>query len=460
VNPVPADALETLGRQTRRLEFANPEWERRFHEERQAQGLTRARVMMFCGLIAVDVLGWVDAAINATRSPEFASHSLVLRFGVITPVWLLMVAASYLRPPTVRVELIYSVGTVAIAWVLGLLPWLSAQYFPQVVVAQHVGINLVAVYFTSAVALPLRFRAIAATVLLSGAGVVALFVGTLPLVRQSDVMIVTGIIVLIGALVLAMSWYREAGERLMFGQREQVRELNAELARLNAEKNEFMAIASHDLRAPLASVRGLAEMLRAGSLREPAKQAEAHAAIHDAAGRMLGLVNDYLGAHAMETGMLPMTLGRLDLQAVANETAGRHASSAAAKGQRIEVTAGPVADVRADAALLAQVADNFVTNAMKFSPAGTTVKIGIAVAEDGSVARFEVTDDGPGIAPEEQAALFQKFSRASTRPTAGETSHGLGLAVAKRLAETMGGRVGCESGPGNGATFWIELPAA
>ena len=138
----------------------------------------------------------------------------------------------------------------------------------------------------------------------------------------------------------------------------------------------------------------------------------------------------------------------------------RHAPAAAAKRQRIDVVAGPVVWVEADAALLAQVTDNFVTNALKFSPAGAAVKLGIAAAEDGSVARFEVTDEGPGIAPGEQAKLFQKFSRASARPTAGETSHGLGLAVAKRLAESMGGRVGCDSEPGQGATFWIELPGA
>jgi signal transduction histidine kinase len=128
------------------------------------------------------------------------------------------------------------------------------------------------------------------------------------------------------------------------------------------------------------------------------------------------------------------------------------------KQQRIAVTTGPAAWVQADAALLAQVTDNFLTNAVKFSAPGAAVRITIAQAADGSVARFEVTDQGPGIPTAEQAILFQKFSRASTRPTAGETSHGLGLAGAKRLAETMGGKVGCDSVPGAGATFWVELP--
>jgi signal transduction histidine kinase len=113
--------------------------------------------------------------------------------------------------------------------------------------------------------------------------------------------------------------------------------------------------------------------------------------------------------------------------------------------------------IEADAALLAQVADNFVSNAIKFSPAGTAVRIEVQTADGHPWARLAVIDRGPGIAADEQANLFRKFGRASTRPTAGETSHGLGLAVAKRLAEAMGGSVGCESEAGAGATFWVEL---
>jgi signal transduction histidine kinase len=100
--------------------------------------------------------------------------------------------------------------------------------------------------------------------------------------------------------------------------------------------------------------------------------------------------------------------------------------------------------------MLAQVADNFVTNALKFSAAGATVRVELLVAEaageggsgGGGVARLTVTDEGPGIAAEEQGRLFTKFGKGSARATAGEASTGLGLAVAKRLAEAMGGAVG------------------
>lgn len=254
--------------------------------------------------------------------------------------------------------------------------------------------------------------------------------------------------------------HRDAIERRVFAQREELAALNGELARLNEEKNEFMAITAHDRRAPLATVRGLAEQLEAGRF-AGAAQGRAHGAIRDLSERMLGLVNDYLGVHAAESGTLPVRSERLDLAAAARAAGERHVAAAAAKGQRIKVGASEPVWVRADGALLAQVVDNFVGNALKFSPRGAEVRLDLARAPSGGEVRLEVSDEGPGIAAAEQAGLFRKFGRASAKPTGGETSHGLGLAVAKRLAEAMGGSVGCESpvnAGGTGARFWVRLP--
>ena len=183
--------------------------------------------------------------------------------------------------------------------------------------------------------------------------------------------------------------------------------------------------------------------------------------------RMHRLVDDYLGAHALESGTVPVRLERLDLGAVARAAGERHAGAATTKGQNI-VTDAPLGKVwvMADEGMLAQVTDNFVTNALKFSAAGATVKVDLLVAEaedGGGLARLAVTDEGPGITAEDQGRLFTKFGRGSARATAGEASTGLGLAVAKRLAQAMGGTVGCESpanGRGTGSQFWVELPLA
>jgi signal transduction histidine kinase len=442
-----------------RLRFPDPTWEQRFNQERQEQGRNRARWLIILGVFLVAGIGMLEANMNARRAPEYIGLALVYRFMVVAPLWLVMLVSTGLPGHLRRADWVFAVGTTLACWALALNKWHYGFYFPRDTISTHVLIDVLVPLLIASVALPMRFGPLAAMALASTWVPTVFFYLTVPATLQRDAVFIASMLPATGGLVVVLAWYREVGERRMFAQREQVRELNAELARLNAEKNEFMAIASHDLRAPLASVRGLAEMLQSGGISGP-KQAEAHAAIHGAAGRMLKLVNDYLGTHAAETGLLRLALVRLDLQAAANEAAARQAPVAAAKRQRIDVVAGPAVWVRADAALLAQGTDNFVTNAVKFSSPGTVVQLGLAVAEDGSVARLEVTDQGPGIAPAEQEALFRKFSRASTRPTAGESSHGLGLAVAKRLAETMGGSVGCESTPGAGATFWIELPLA
>jgi signal transduction histidine kinase len=454
------DAVAVGKKSAWQLRFPDSAWESRFNQERQEQGRNRARWLMVLGIFLVCGIGMLEANMSARRAPEYIGLALHYRFLVVAPLWLVMLVSTGLPGHLRRADWVFAVGTTLACWALALNKWHYGFYFPRDTISTHVLIDVLVPLLIASVALPMRFGPLAAMALASTWVPTVFFYLTVPATLQRDAVFIASMLPATGGLVVVLAWYREVGERRMFAQREQVRELNAELARLNAEKNEFMAIASHDLRAPLASVRGLAEVLRAGTIREPAKQAQAHAAIHDLTGRMLGLVNDYLGTHAMESGMLPVAWVRLDLPAAANEAATRHRPLAAGKHQRIEVTAGPAVWVRADAALLAQVADNFVTNALKFSPAGALVKLGIAVAADGCRARLEVSDEGPGIALAEQEALFRKFSRASTRPTAGESSHGLGLAVAKRLAETMGGSVGCESTPGAGATFWIELPLA
>ena len=116
--------------------------------------------------------------------------------------------------------------------------------------------------------------------------------------------------------------------------------------------------------------------------------------------------------------------------------------------------------MRVDAGWLAQVLDNLISNALKFSPTGSPILVRVAKGQKEAVWRVEVKDSGPGLSAAEQAQLFRRFGRSGASATAGESSHGLGLTVVKRLVERMSGSVGVESEPGAGATFWFELPAA
>ena len=457
-----ADPMPEWRRQANRLRFLDASLEDQFQTERQQQGLTRARGALVLAMLVVAGFGLAEALFTARLHPEFVGESLRLRFFGVVPVWAILVVSTLLPGHLRRADWVYALGMVVGCWMVALIKWHYSLTAPRADLAIGVSFDTLMILFVALAALPMRFHAVLATVLGGMGGVLLFFVLTLLPGKSRDVQLLAVIFTGTGGLLILLHGYREAGERLLFAQQEQMRRMNLELTRLNAEKNEFMAIASHDLRAPLASVRGLAEQLHAGQMEDPVRRSRAHAAIHDLAGRMLGLVNDYLGAHTAESAQLPVTLGRVDLQSFVREAASRNAPVAATKQQVLRVVPGPAVGVRADAALLGQVVDNFVTNALKFSEPGATVELGVAVASDGRVVRLEVTDAGPGIAPGEQAQLFQKFARASTRPTGGESSHGLGLAVAKRLAEVMGGRVGCDSpvnAAGTGARFWIEFSA-
>lgn len=437
--------------------FKAPALETAFNDERLASAKVRARILLPIGIVALAVIGYCEATVKSVESPEMLRRTLQTRFLGMIPPWLIIYISTFLPGYRQRADWLGALCTTAVCWVLGWRYWHFALLYPQTQIVGSATGALLSVLLVSAFTLTMPFRALAITTVVSFAGPLLFYWITLPADRGGELFIMSMTFAGVGLLLLFLGWYREAADRLMFAQREHVRALNTELAQLNAEKNEFIAIASHDLRSPLAAVQGLADQLVAGSLKE-AKPA--HLAIQDLSRGMLRLVENYLGAHAIEHGAVPVQIERIDLSLAAQEAVARHHPAAEHKGQRFVLEAGRPVRAHADPSLLRQVLDNFLSNALKFSPHGSNVRVAIAVAEDGSLARIEVTDEGPGIAPEHREDVFRKFHRTGTMPTGGETSHGLGLAVAKRLAESMGAEVGCESAQGTGATFWIALPAA
>jgi signal transduction histidine kinase len=132
-----------------------------------------------------------------------------------------------------------------------------------------------------------------------------------------------------------------------------------------------------------------------------------------------------------------------------------------AASKRIEVRQEcptEIPPVLADDKKITQVAQNLISNAIKFSPSDSRVAVRISV--DDHRARVEVSDEGPGLTEDDLRRVFGKFSRLSNKPTAGEKSSGLGLHICKRLMEMQGGEIGVLNNPERGATFWISLPFA
>jgi two-component system sensor histidine kinase/response regulator len=240
------------------------------------------------------------------------------------------------------------------------------------------------------------------------------------------------------------------------------------LRELNEEKNEFMGIVAHDLRNPLGAVRGYAELIleEAESLPPALSEQKGIQAMADCAGRiqetsarMVEMVRNLLDANRIERGELRLRVAPQDLCALMRSVSESQNARAAAKQQRVmlDVPDSPVL-VPTDQDIMTQVLENLVSNAIKYSPPGKTIQLRLRLLP-GEV-RCEVHDEGPGLSPEDQKKLFGKFARLSPKPTGGEHSTGLGLSIVKRMVETMGGCVGCETELGKGATFYCGLPRA
>jgi signal transduction histidine kinase len=240
----------------------------------------------------------------------------------------------------------------------------------------------------------------------------------------------------------------------------ELREKNIKLVDLNAEKNEFMGIAAHDLKNPLGAIRGYAEMLEEDAGNIPQDEvADTAARIKKSANIMFDLVSNLLDVNRIEQGKMDLTLAPCDLWDTMRQTVEGYRARAQAKQIQLHFEDGTRApQVLAAAAELVQIMDNLVSNAVKYSPHGKNIYVRVRQVEAG--VRAEVRDEGPGISAEDCQRLFGKFARLSARPTAGEHSTGLGLAIVKRLVESMNGKVWCESELGKGATFVVELPTS
>ncbi|WP_308366790.1 MULTISPECIES: response regulator [unclassified Microbulbifer] len=224
----------------------------------------------------------------------------------------------------------------------------------------------------------------------------------------------------------------------------------------NAAKSAFLASMSHDLRTPMFGVLGFTDLLRETNL-DPI-QREYVRLVDQSASSLLGLLNDVLDFSKIEAGELILEQGTLRLDDVLGESMHSHAAPAADKSLELAYHLPPeLADltVEGDRLRLRQVIDNLVSNAVKFTDEGHVAVDVSAVSRADSevVLRFEVEDTGIGIPKEQRAEIFEAFQQ--LKPPAARQGVGLGLAIAARLVERMGGEIGVQSEPGRGSTFWF-----
>jgi signal transduction histidine kinase len=221
-------------------------------------------------------------------------------------------------------------------------------------------------------------------------------------------------------------------------------------------KNKFLGIAAHDLRNPIISIRGFSELL----LKDPSNltddQKEFLSIIYSTSRSMLAMLNDLLDVSLIESGRMEINKRPESLTKIIQDKVRVNSFQANQKQITIHQELFNVPAIEFDSQRIGQAVDNLISNAIKFAPYGTNIYL--ILRQDGDKIQFSVRDEGPGIPREEHHLLFSEFHRLSIRPTAGETSTGLGLAITKKIMEAHGGSIEFESSEGSGSTFYLIFP--
>lgn len=238
-------------------------------------------------------------------------------------------------------------------------------------------------------------------------------------------------------------------------------ERNRRIEEANRMKSAFLANMSHELRSPMNGIIGFSELLYDGKLGMlPARPRECLGRIHASASHLLQLINGILDLSKIEAGRLEFCPERIFVSRVVQEVTGILSGMAAEKRIQIEaeIDAG-VDEVMTDAGRLRQVLYNYLSNAVKFTGEGGRVVVRVKL-EGATEFRLEVSDTGIGISEEDMPRLFVEFQQLDATMAKRYQGTGLGLALTKRIVEGQGGRVGVDSKPGEGSTFFAVLPRA
>jgi len=258
-------------------------------------------------------------------------------------------------------------------------------------------------------------------------------------------------------------WIHISGNPLLDerGQPEGYLSIQSDLTRImQAEqlKRELTTTISHELRTPLTSIDGAISLLKAGAagdLPEPARK------LVDIADRntkrLRVLIDDLLDMEKLLAGKLSFSFLDLELRSLLEQALSEHQPFADLHGVRLRLdTSIKQTLVYTDPDRFQQVMSNLLSNALKFSAQDGEVLVSVRRADQ--AVRVAIHDQGPGVAPEFQAHIFEKFAQADTTDTRQRGGTGLGLAITKELIDQMHGRIGFDSTPGRGTTFWFELP--
>lgn len=224
-------------------------------------------------------------------------------------------------------------------------------------------------------------------------------------------------------------------------------------------KSELVSVVSHELRTPLTAIKGSLGLIAGGIAGELSDQARHLIDIaHKSSERLTRLINDILDIEKIESGRMEFRQQLAPLMPIVEHAVEANQAFCAQFGVQLAIKFGlPGIKLMTDPDRLTQVLTNLISNAAKFSPAGS--EVAVSVARRGQRLHFEVSDEGPGIPPAFQERIFQKFAQADSTDTRGKSGTGLGLSISKAIVERLGGSIGFQTQAGVGTTFFFDLRA-
>ncbi|HET7054557.1 MAG TPA: HAMP domain-containing sensor histidine kinase [Solirubrobacterales bacterium] len=238
---------------------------------------------------------------------------------------------------------------------------------------------------------------------------------------------------------------------------EELQRRAGERDQLDRMKDEFVLTASHELRSPLTSVQGFAELLLLEREKLSPGQAETVEVILDNTRHLVRLLNDLLDLARSDAGRLAIKPIPTDAADLVEEAVRTMRAQFDSRAQRLSLEIEPdLPRIDADRDRIRQILVNLLTNANEYCPQGATIEV--QVRRSGADVEIDVSDDGPGIPGEQLEQIFERFSRGDAGETQRVGGTGLGLAISKSLVELHGGTIGATSAPGQGATFTVRLP--
>lgn len=233
-------------------------------------------------------------------------------------------------------------------------------------------------------------------------------------------------------------------------------EANKRLKKLNELKNEVFDIAAHDLRNPMASIVTAVGFLIAEEEDETSRRYEMLDICRKSSKQALNMIDELLNPKRLESGDLELRLESLELSGIVREVVELNQSNADRKGIVVEFSPEPGLRGRVDPFRFRELADNILSNAIKYSPKGSTVRVRSFREEDRAC--LAIRDQGPGFTEDDRQHLYERFRRLSARPTANESSTGLGLSIVKKIADLHQADIRLDSAPGEGSEFIVAFP--